>query len=229
VYTPDVLAVGEGPSSWTDFFSQQLRWSRGTYETLLKQFWRAAPRLSPGRLLNYTLLTAFYPTAAATWILGALSSLLHMGLGASGVQVSSKVWLMLYSDAAALQILLYTWNRRHNVSPHEPEGSTGVAGMLMSALSAPIYAAALLGTVLRRPCRFVVTPKGEAGSPDRPATFRIHLFWTGVFAGALTLSEINGNTHTAMRTWACVALACSLLPVLIHYGEALLRRRRAAE
>ena len=31
VYTPDVLAVGEGPASWTDFFSQQTRWSRGTY------------------------------------------------------------------------------------------------------------------------------------------------------------------------------------------------------
>lgn len=29
VYTPDVLAVGEGPSAWTDFFTQQMRWSRG--------------------------------------------------------------------------------------------------------------------------------------------------------------------------------------------------------
>lgn len=28
VYTPDVVAVGEGPSSWSDYFSQQLRWSR---------------------------------------------------------------------------------------------------------------------------------------------------------------------------------------------------------
>jgi hypothetical protein len=39
VYTPDVLAVGEGPSAWTDFFTQQMRWSRGTYETILKQYW----------------------------------------------------------------------------------------------------------------------------------------------------------------------------------------------
>ena len=41
VYTPDVLAVGEGPSSWGDFFSQQMRWSRGTFEVLLKEMiWR---------------------------------------------------------------------------------------------------------------------------------------------------------------------------------------------
>ncbi|MCZ9338797.1 glycosyl transferase, partial [Streptomyces sp. TRM76130] len=40
VYTPDVLAVGEGPNAWTDFFTQQMRWSRGTYETILKQYWK---------------------------------------------------------------------------------------------------------------------------------------------------------------------------------------------
>lgn len=47
VYTPDVLAVGEGPASWTDFFTQQLRWSRGTYETLLRQYWKSFFRMPP--------------------------------------------------------------------------------------------------------------------------------------------------------------------------------------
>ncbi len=79
---------------------------------------------------------------------------------------------MLYSDAAALQVGLYLWNRRHNVSPHEPDGSGGLAGMAMSALSAPIYLKSLGAAVLRRPSRFVVTPKGGDASPDRVLTFR---------------------------------------------------------
>ncbi|MCD0485827.1 glycosyltransferase [Streptacidiphilus sp. ASG 303] len=215
VYTPDVLAVGEGPSSWTDFFSQQLRWSRGTYETLLTQFWRAAWRLPPGRLLNYTLMVCFYPTAGLTWLLGGVSSVLYLGFGASGVHVSPQIWMMLYSDAAALQVLLYTWNRRHNVSPHEPEGSSGIAGMMMSALCGPIYAAALLQALLRRRSSFVVTPKGDSASPDRLRTFRIHLFWVLVFGGSLAASFVTGHTHAAMRTWACIALFFSLLPLLI--------------
>ncbi|MFC4331525.1 glycosyltransferase family 2 protein [Streptomyces andamanensis] len=147
VYTPDVLAVGEGPASWTDFFSQQLRWSRGTYETILRQYWKGFGSLPPGRLLNYTLLIAFYPLSALNWILAALSCALFLGLGASGVNIDPVVWLMLYGNASALQIGLYVWNRRHNVSPHEPEGSGGVAGMVMSALSAPVYARALLDAV----------------------------------------------------------------------------------
>uniref|UniRef100_UPI000A7B14E8 glycosyltransferase family 2 protein n=1 Tax=Peterkaempfera griseoplana TaxID=66896 RepID=UPI000A7B14E8 len=227
VYTPDVLAVGEGPSSWTDFFSQQLRWSRGTYETLLRQFWRAAWGLSPGRLLNYTLLVCFYPMAALTWLLGGVSSVLYLGFGASGVHVPAETWMMLYSDAAALQVLLYTWNRRHNVSPHEPEGSSGVAGMLMSALCGPIYAAALLQALLRRTSAFVVTPKGGSASPDRLWTFRIHLFWAAVFAASLAASFVTGNTHAAMRTWAGIALFFSLLPLLIRGAEQA-RAARAA-
>ena len=214
VYTPDVLAVGEGPSSWTDFFSQQLRWSRGTNETLLTQFWRAAPKLSPGRFFNYTLMVTFYPMSALDWLLAGLSATLFMAVGGSGVTVPMDMWLMLYGDAALLQVMLYTWNRRHNVSPHEPEGSSGVAGMVMSALSAPIYVTSLIGAALRRPSKFVVTPKGDSASPDQIATFRIHLWWAAIFGGGLLLTVFwTGHIHLVMTLWGILALVICLGPL----------------
>ncbi|GHF45047.1 glycosyl transferase [Streptomyces morookaense] len=215
VYTPDVLAVGEGPNAWTDFFTQQLRWSRGTYETILKQYWKGPFTLPPGPFLNYTLMVIYYPMTAINWMLGALSCTLFLGLGASGIQIDSEVWMMLYSDAAALQIGLYIWNRRHNVSPHEPEGSGGLAGMAMSALSAPIYARSLTDAVLRRKSRFVVTPKGDSASPDTLfGTFRIHLFFLAVFGGSLVASFFLGHTHVAMRTWAALAVLITVAPIV---------------
>ncbi|WP_344069884.1 cellulose synthase catalytic subunit [Streptomyces crystallinus] len=226
VYTPDVLAVGEGPESWTDFFTQQTRWSRGTYETLLKQYWKALFRVPPGRLLSYSLMLVYYPMTAVNWLLGIVSCVLFLWFGASGTQVSASVWLMLYSDAAALQIGLYLWNRRHNVSPHEPQGSGGLAGMGMSALCAPIYLKSLLSAVLRTRGRFVVTPKGGAASPDRLWTFRIHLFWASVLIASLAASVHYGHTHAAMRTWAVLALAIALAPVVVWSLTA--RRERAA-
>lgn len=213
VYTPDVLAVGEGPCSWTDFFTQQLRWSRGTYETVLRQYGRGRRRHSPGKLLSYSLMLAFYPMAAATWMLGALGCTLYLNLGASGTQVTASVWLMLYSDVAALQVGLYLWNRRHNVSPHEPQGSSGAAGMLMSALSAPVYARSLVDAMLRRKSSFVVTPKGDVASPDRLATFRLHLFWAAVLGVSFLVSIVLDHTHVAMRTWTLLALAVCLAPL----------------
>lgn len=215
VYTPDVLAVGEGPTSWTDFFTQQLRWSRGTYETLIGQYARGRKRFPVRRLLNYSLMLVYYPMTAVTWFLGALSCTLFLWLGSSGTQVPASIWLMLYSDAAALQIGLYLWNRRHNVSPHEPEGSGGLAGMLMSAMSAPIYFTSFKAAVLRRPCRFVVTPKGGDASPDRLATFRIHLFWAGLLAVSFLASVVLGHTHVAMRTWTVLGVCLALAPAAI--------------
>ncbi|MFD8330160.1 glycosyltransferase family 2 protein [Streptomyces lydicus] len=230
VYTPDVLAVGEGPTAWTDFFTQQLRWSRGTYETILKQFWKAPFTLSPGRFFNYTMMVIFYPMSALNWILAALSCALFLGLGASGVQIDPAVWMMLYGNASALQIGLYVWNRRHNVSPHEPEGSGGVAGMVMSAMSAPIYARSLFDAVLRRKSRFVVTPKGDSSSPDTLfGTFRVHLFFLVVFGGSLGASFALGHSHPAMITWASLALLITAAPIIAwRTGVRSARRRTAA-
>ncbi|MEV7416949.1 cellulose synthase catalytic subunit [Streptomyces sp. NPDC089919] len=226
VYTPDVLAVGEGPASWTDFFTQQLRWSRGTYETLIKQYWKTPFRVPPGRFLNYSLMLVYYPMTAVNWLLGVLSCVLFLWLGASGTQVSSSVWLMLYSDAAALQIGLYLWNRRHNVSPHEPEGSGGLAGMAMSAICAPVYLRSLGSAVLRTKGRFVVTPKGGTASPDRITTFRIHLFWAAVLVASLIASVRYDHTHVAMRIWAVLALLIALAPVAV-WSAGLIADRRA--
>ncbi|MFE0650633.1 glycosyltransferase family 2 protein [Streptomyces sp. NPDC059534] len=225
VYTPDVLAVGEGPASWTDFFSQQLRWSRGTYETIVRQYWKAPFCTPPGRLLNYTLMLVYYPMTAANWLLGILSCVLYLWLGASGTQVSTQVWLMIYSDAVALQIGLYLWNRRHNVSPHEPEGSGGLAGMAMSALSAPLYLTSLGSAVLRTRGRFVVTPKGGEASPDRLLTFRVHLAWAAILVASLVASVHYGHTHAAMRTWAVLALLITLAPVALWAFTAVRERR----
>lgn len=226
VYTPDVLAVGEGPSSWTDFFNQQLRWSRGTYETLLRQFWRAPFSLSPGRLLNYSLLVTFYPMSALNWLLGAVSCGLFLVLGASGIHLESQTWLMFYGDAAALQIGLYLANRRHNVSPHEPTGSSGAAGMIMSALSAPLYVRSLVAALLRRRATFVVTPKGDSASPDRAATFSTHLGWAALLTGALLASFFLGHPHTAMRTWTAMALLIAVTPPLVWLCTDRRPRRR---
>ncbi|MFE4399603.1 glycosyltransferase family 2 protein, partial [Kitasatospora sp. NPDC056808] len=230
VYTPDVLAVGEGPTAWTDFFTQQLRWSRGTYETILKQYWKGFYSLPPTKLFNYTMMIIFYPMSALNWILAALSCALFLGLGASGVNIDPTIWLMLYGNASALQIGLYIWNRRHNVSPHEPEGSGGVAGMAMSAMSAPLYARSLMDSVLRRKSRFVVTPKGDSSSPDTLfGTFRIHLFFILVFGASVAVSFFFGNNHPAMIVWATLALLITAAPIAVwRLSMRQERRSRAA-
>jgi hypothetical protein len=215
VYTPDVVAVGEGPESFTDYFVQQARWSGGTNQLLVSRFWRSAPRLDRHRLLHYSLLTSYYPTAAISWVLGAVNGIVYFALGAGGSIVNGRTWLMFYVNAVALQLALYIYNRRHNVSPRELEGTPGVLGMMMSALSAPIYVSSLFGAAIGRNTTFKVTPKGGAAHRDSLGTFRLHLVWAVVFAIPLVLSFPLHNDRLAMRLWSLASLAVCLLPVAI--------------
>lgn len=224
IYTPDVLAHGEGPACWTDYFSQQMRWSRGTFEVLRADFWRRFWRLHPGQLLHYVLITNFYPSMAIAWILGAIGSVLYLAVGASGIHVPINLWLALYIDTAALQFALYIWNRRYNVSPYEVEGSFGLIGMLMSVLASPLYASSLVGCVLRRPARFVITPKGDAANPDRLLTFRRQLQWGALIGGALLASLISNHASPVVYLWPLVAFSVCVTPIALWRRDA----RRAA-
>jgi cellulose synthase/poly-beta-1,6-N-acetylglucosamine synthase-like glycosyltransferase len=212
VYTPDVLALGEGPSSWSDYFSQQLRWSRGTFEILSGMFWRRLFRLTPGRLMHYLLITTFYPSMALGWLLGSVNAVLYLAFGVQGIKVPVQLWFALYVDATAFQMLLYIRNRKHNVSPSEPEGSAGLPGMVMSVLTSPMYAASFLATLLRRPARFVVTAKGASTSSDSLFTFRRHLQWAVLFAAAIIASVVRGYATPQSCLWPGLALVICLIP-----------------
>ncbi|MFI7598605.1 glycosyltransferase family 2 protein [Actinoplanes sp. NPDC049681] len=225
VYTPDVLAVGEGPSSWTDYFTQQQRWSRGTDEVVVRSFARFAWRLGFRRGLHYALLMSYYPLTALAWLLGAMNAVCYLVLGAKGVQVPQQVWLMLYVDAALIQIGLYLWNRRHNTSPHEEAGSSGLAGMVISTLSTPVYVSSFIGALLGRRTGFVVTPKGDSASPDRLLTFHQSLRWAAFYVALLISAPIGGHVDGAMSLWPVLNLIVCLAPPAIWAGQELQRRR----
>ncbi|MGA8209149.1 MAG: glycosyltransferase family 2 protein [Nocardioidaceae bacterium] len=223
VYTPDVLAVGEGPSSWSDYFVQQGRWARGTDEVILRKYWTGVRGLPVMRRLHYTLLMSYYPSAALSWILGCFNLALYLVTGVGGVVVSAQLWFMLYTNAALLQLGIYFWNRRHNVSPHEEDGSSGASGMFVSVLSAPMYVDALVQAVRNRNINFKVTPKGDDGTKDRLSTFSRNLAWALFLAVALAISVPMHHDHPFMRMWAVLGLLICLAPVFIWWGTTLRR------
>lgn len=233
VYTPDVLAVGEGPASFTDFFNQQNRWSRGTFENFRGHFWRSLRTLDWGPRLHYSLITSYYPTAAIGWVLGAVNCAIYLIVGAKGVTVSPSVWTAVYVDLAFVQFVLYAYNRRYNVSPHEAPGSSGAIGMCMSVMAAPVYVLAFVQSVLGRASRFVITPKGEMQTHDGISAFRLHLGWAALLIVALLISLWLKRPEASMRVWSGLLIGVCLTPLAISAFERRRQRvvsgRRAAQ
>jgi cellulose synthase/poly-beta-1,6-N-acetylglucosamine synthase-like glycosyltransferase len=229
VYTPDLVAVGEGPSSWTEFFGQQTRWSAGTFDAIIRQFWRVGFKLRPGAMLHYFLMLTYYPSVAIGWIMGIVISACYLGFGISSLRTNAGWWLTYYVDVATMQFLLYWFMRRHNVSPHEPAGSSGLSGMLVSALTAPIYARSLIKVVLRRKLSFNVTAKGSSTSSDSLWTFRYSLMWTVVPVTILTVAILRHRPYPMMMVWTGVIVTACLAPIGIWLFDRFLSERRHAQ
>jgi cellulose synthase/poly-beta-1,6-N-acetylglucosamine synthase-like glycosyltransferase len=226
VYTPDLVAVGEGPSSWTEFFGQQTRWSAGTFDAILRQVWRMFFKLRPGAMMHYFLMLTYYPSVAFGWILGIMISTCYLGFGISSLRTSETWWLTYYVDVGIVQFLLYRYMRRHNVSPHEPAGSSGFSGMLVSALTAPIYARAVMKVMFGRKLKFNVTAKGSSTAEDHLSTFRYSLMWAVVPIVIMSIAFLRHRPYPMMMAWTAIILFACLAPIAIWLFD---RSRQPAE
>jgi cellulose synthase/poly-beta-1,6-N-acetylglucosamine synthase-like glycosyltransferase len=224
VYTPDILAIGEGPDFWGPYFTQQWRWAAGTFDTLKKTARKRLSKIPLRSRLHYILILSFYPMAALTWLLAIISSSLYLATGASAINAPWGEFFSLYSMAVIMQLSLYFWNRRYNVSPHEEAGSYGVSGMALTALAAPIYFSALIGVALNRKTSFVITKKGSSDNPDWIKTFKIQIGWAALEIAALAYGISHGRDHPALIAWTAVILVPCFLPLVLGMIVALKER-----
>ena len=175
------------------------------------------------------MLLAYYPSAAISWVLGALNLLSFLLVGVGGLAVTAELWLMLYVNSAVLHIGVYFWNRKHNVSPHEQEGSSGRrrhghVGDVGAGLRAGAEAgAAAAGARLRR------HPQGRG--LRRPRSASSGGTWAGalLLVGALIASIPLGHMHVAIHAWAVFSALMCLLPVALWMGSTVAARRATAD
>ncbi|MCW2809833.1 MAG: putative glycosyl transferase [Friedmanniella sp.] len=211
VYTPDVVAVGQAPGTWTDLFAQQRRWAYGAAEIALRHTPRLLGRMRPGQRLVYVLLQSFYPGVALSWVLClAVTSAMLLGVVPGGPD--ARVWGLLWALSVAADVGLLRWLRRFNLSARE-RSESGLHGFVTTLCTAPVYTAAVAGAALRRPLRYVVTPKG-APAGETAAAFRGHRRWLGLVAAAVAGGAVLSPQPSVAWAWAGVSIVACLLPLL---------------
>ncbi|MGW0661304.1 glycosyltransferase family 2 protein [Streptodolium elevatio] len=223
VYTPDVLAIGEGPTSWTDYFNQQKRWAYGIWEILLDRKMRSGIRLSLRQRILYGFVQFYYPSVAVTSLLGIVATATYLLCGISAMRVNGGHWLALWAASMGSWFVLWLWLRRFNLAAHERR-EVGAAGIALTLFAGPVYVSAAIAAILRRPLAYAVTAKGELRSAESLSTFRLHLFWAALAGGLIGASIMLSNDQTVLRVWAGLALFTGLMPPLMS----LFTGRRAA-
>jgi cellulose synthase/poly-beta-1,6-N-acetylglucosamine synthase-like glycosyltransferase len=222
VYTPDVVAVGEGPTSWADYFNQQKRWSYGIWEILLRRR-SARAGLSMRQRLLYSCVQTYYPSVGVTLLLGNVATALYLLFGVASIQLHSLTWLALWSLSLGSWFLLWFWLRRFNLAEHE-RVEVGMPGMALALFAGPVYLAAAVAAIRGKPLAYAVTAKGNLSTGESPRTFRLHLAWAGFAALLLLASTFLHHDYLALRAWSVLTLATGLGPPLIAAASALAHR-----
>lgn len=223
VYTPDILAVGEGPATYADFFSQQKRWAYGIWEIARKHSPKLFGKLRTPQRLSFFSLQFHYPTTAISWLGGVSINLLYLVGGVTVTSMPLMLWLGLFPAVMGSGLAFHQYLRRFNLMPHERK-SRGLVGMILELLTIPIYTAAAVAQVTGRKLVYVVTAKGEAASTDSHRVFRAHAGWALVAAASLIAGQAMEHTYRSLYYWTTFTLAVTITP-FVGLAVKMVKRR----
>jgi cellulose synthase (UDP-forming) len=207
VYVHEVLAVGEGPSTWQAFFSQQMRWAYGCIDILF----RYTPKLL--RTMNWRQRT-YYFFIQQHYFTGLVQGLSTIGLlmyflfGLTFVNVPLAQFLERYLTVVLAMSIVSLWMQRFNVRPREERGLL-LAGSVVNIAAWPIFLLALFGAVRGKRLTYKVTPKGhntvgKSGHHEPIRLFLPHLIIGGLDLSLLATSLVTHRHAPIMIFWATV-------------------------
>lgn len=206
-YVAEPLAPGLAPPDLPAWFTQQLKWARGVFEVLLKDAWRAFPRLTWGQRLSYGVrFTYYWIGPIAILHLTVTIALLYAG-GREGPEALAQ-YLIRFLPVAVLtmlirQVALSVW--RHPSVPLRPLWRA----VTLVYATWPIYSAAWVLAVLRVPVAFRPTPKTRAGA--------INPLWLlPQLAAVLLLALGSVRVLADGGSWMTPLLVVALVQGIVH-------------
>lgn len=220
VYTPDILAVGEGPTSFTDYFNQQKRWAYGIWQILLGHSPGALWRLRPAQALAFVMLQLFYPLMAVSWVLSTLSTAVVIMLARTASDTAIVPFaLSFWVVSVASCVGMFWWLRKFNLVAHERR-DWGLQGMALLIMCIPVYTSAAIQALLHRPLTYAVTAKGVLASPDTWRTFRSHFAWLAVnLLLVVPLWWLGVDSMLLVVVWVAIHVIMLVAPLAIHWRQ----------
>lgn len=214
VYLPEVVAEGEGPGNWVEYFNQQMRWAYGIFEVLFRYSPKLLPKMSWPKRINYIAAQTYYLVGVAM-VLGVFLTCIYLIFGYSSSNLDLWGWLKHSAPPFVISIFLQFWIQRFYISPKEESG-IGWRGMLLSLGAMPIYAIAFWKALTRQKLQYAVTAKGSSAGYDIVPIkiFTPHLIIIGVSALALLISFIRNNDAPQLRAWSVFTIIMFMVVIL---------------
>ena len=121
VYVPEIVARGLVPEDLDSYLRQQLKWSRGVYDVLLREYPRAFRRLSMHQRLAYLMIGTYYLAGLTTPVYLAIP-LLYLSFGVKPAAMFLAEYLVYAIPVGVLGVAVYRFAQRWLCDPVRERG-----------------------------------------------------------------------------------------------------------
>lgn len=156
VYLPLILARGLSPSNLTDYFKQQLKWSRGTFDLLLKVYPKIFTKLTWRQKIHFGILPLHY--------LGGIICLLNFLIPIFSLLFSVTPWKgnivdfgLVILPVIASSVLIRTYVQKWVIE--KKERGFHLVGGLLHINTWWVYTLGFLYTIVDKKIPYLPTPK----------------------------------------------------------------------
>ncbi|RPE09041.1 glycosyltransferase [Chitinophaga lutea] len=162
VYVPAVLTRGLVPSTMSAYYSQQLKWARGTFELLVTSYPKLFKQFTWAQRLHYCAIPLHY-FSGVIFFINFLIPILALVTGLIPFTVDMVDFALLGLPVIAAVILIRHYVQRWVME--ETERGFHIVGGLLLIGTWWIHILGLVYTVIRKKVPYIPTPKDDSG-PD---------------------------------------------------------------
>lgn len=202
VYTSEIVSLGEGPTTWTAFLRQQMRWSYGLFEIVKVHTWRLLGRMTRRQAIGLLAIQSYYFSSAVIYGLGLVLTTAHLLFGLDAIHMQTLEFLRYWLPLAVMQILMWLWLQRFYL--RAGDRGFAVRGMLVVAGATLIYLRGLIASASSRKLPYVVTAKREGATRDPLRCFDWHLASLLLSLAGLAWALTEDSGAWSIRMWAAV-------------------------
>lgn len=210
-YVPEVLAIGEGPSSWKAFFDQQKRWAYGCMHILFHYTPKYLRHLSWRQRFYYLWIQQHYFSGLAM-LVSLVGLTCYFGFGLQTANLTLIPFLCAYLGLMVVLEAIDLWLQNFNIRPYLERGVLWSAIIINIAVW-PTFLMAFFALFRRRKLGYKVTPKGHKTKKD-PSLIQLfapHFVIGGSALVLLASSVITQRQSHIMMFWAALTAVSLLL------------------
>lgn len=121
VYVPEVVSRGLVPSDLDSYLKQQLKWSRGVYEVLLREYPRAFRSLTAYQKISYFMIGSYYLVGVTALIFFAVP-LIYLWTGRQPAVFMLSEYIQHALPVGVFGVLIYRFAQRWLCDPPRERG-----------------------------------------------------------------------------------------------------------